>query len=172
MNSSITGDSKAVILLILILTLGIAGVILVLTGYQASSALSSASSSTWENLDFSIDDYLLQAESSEITLSAEQIDEISVLYNEGLDFSGDPEDPCQRLKLLGLKSINKWINQFSKRGFTVSKIRETLEIGTRMTYNHVSGSNFTRIIHPDGSCIIVDFVDCVIWQIAPANFKF
>jgi hypothetical protein len=98
--------------------------------------------------------------------------EISALYSAGIEFNNDPNDPCQKLKLLGLKKLNKWVTQFKKRGFTVSKIKETLETGTRTTYNHLSGSNFTRIIHPDGSCIIVDFVNCVIWQIAPANFKF
>jgi hypothetical protein len=73
---------------------------------------------------------------------------------------------------LGLKKLNKWVQQFTKRGFTVDKVRATLETGTRATYSHPSGSNFTRIVHPDGSSVIVDFVDCIIWQLAPADFKF
>jgi len=128
--------------------------------------------SDWERLDIEISDFILHAETTEINLTEAQIAEISTLYDDGIEFSDDPNDPCKKLKLLGLKKLNKWVNQFNKRGFTVSKIRETIETGTRMTYSHPSGSNFTRIIHPDGSCIIVDFLECIIWQIAPADFKF
>ena len=126
----------------------------------------------WERMDASISDFLLRAETPEISLTNEQVDEITTLYEEGIEFNNDPNDPCRRLKLLGLKKLSKWVNQFKHRGFTVEKIKETLETGTRMVYNHRSGTNFTRIVHPDGSCIIVDFVDCVIWQIAPGDFKF
>ena len=77
-----------------------------------------------------------------------------------------------KTKIIGLKKVNKWIYQFKQRGFTANKIKEILEIGNRYTYSHPNGTHFTRIVHPDGTSIIVDFVDCVIWQIAPADFKF
>ena len=128
--------------------------------------------SGWESLDLSIADFIVRSETPEINLTDEQVAEITTLYNDGLEFDDNPNDPCRKLKLTGFKKLNKWINQFKQRGFTVSKIRETLKIGTRSVYNHRSGTNFTRIIHPDGSCIIVDFVDCMIWQIAPAHFRF
>lgn len=124
-----------------------------------------------ESLDLAIEDFLLRAETPPIELTNEQVAEITALYNDGIEFN-NPNDPCQKLKLLSLKKLHKWIYQFKQRGFTVDKVKEIFEIGSRQTYSHPSGSNFTRIIHPDGSSIIVDFVNCVIWQIAPADFKF
>ncbi len=124
-----------------------------------------------ESFDLAIEDFLLRTETPPIELTNEQVEAITELYNDGIEFS-NPNDPCQKLKLLGLKKLNKWVYQFKKRGFTVDKIKKILEIGSRQTHSHPSGSNFTRIIHPDGSSIIVDFVNCVIWQIAPADFKF
>jgi hypothetical protein len=128
--------------------------------------------SDWESRDYSIEDFLLRTETPPFPLSSDQIQEITLLYNSGLEFNNDPNDPCSKLKLLGLKKLNKWINQFTQRGFTVEKIRQTLDVGIRNTYIHPSGSHFTRIIHPDGSSVIFDFVNCIIWQIAPADFKF
>lgn len=159
------------LLLLLFVTSLIVYLFLIITQVSKPVPIS-PSISYWESLDLSISDFILRSETPEITLTNEQVTEITALYNDGLEFGDDPNDPCQKLKLTGFKKLNKWINQFKQRGFTVSKIRETLKIGTRSVYNHRSGTNFTRIIHPDGSCIIVDFVDCLIWQIAPAHFIF
>jgi hypothetical protein len=126
----------------------------------------------WEKLDFAIEDFILRTETPEIELTSAQIDEITILYEDGLEFNNEPEDPCKNLKLLGLKKLKRWVNQFKKRGFTVEKIREILKNGSRHSYVHPSGSNFTRIVHPDGTSIIVDFANCVIWQIAPSDFLF
>lgn len=170
--STITIPNKKNSPLLRLVALGGMTLLLLLTIRQVVPAPLIVGVSDWESLDVSISDFILRTETPEIPLTVEQIDEITALYNNGIEFNNNPNDPCRKLKLLGLKKLNKWVNQFKQRGFTVSRIRETLETGTRMTYNHPSGSSFTRIVHPDGSCIIVDFVDCVIWQIAPANFKF
>ncbi len=172
MSTLTTQSGKQFPFLLPLILLGLTIFLLLRTMLQSVSVPLGSGISDWESIDVSISDFLLRSEVPEIVLTTEQLDEISALYSAGIEFNNDPNDPCQKLKLLGLKKLNKWVTQFKKRGFTVSKIKETLETGTRTTYNHLSGSNFTRIIHPDGSCIIVDFVNCVIWQIAPANFKF
>ena len=172
MSTLTTQSGKQFPFLLPLVLLGLTIFLLLRTMLQSVSVPLGSGISDWESIDASISDFLLRSEVPEIVLTTEQLGEISALYSAGIEFNNDPNDPCQKLKLLGLKKLNKWVTQFKKRGFTVSKIKETLETGTRTTYNHLSGSNFTRIIHPDGSCIIVDFVNCVIWQIAPANFKF
>ena len=172
MSTLTTQSGKQFPFLLPLTLLGLTIFLLLRTMLQSVSVPLGSGISDWESIDASISDFLLRSEVPEIVLTTEQLGEISALYSAGIEFNNDPNDPCQKLKLLGLKKLNKWVTQFKKRGFTVSKIKETLETGTRTTYNHLSGSNFTRIIHPDGSCIIVDFVNCVIWQIAPANFKF
>lgn len=172
MSTLTTQSGKQFPFLLPLTLLGLTIFLLLRTMLQSVSVPLGSGISDWESIDVSISDFLLRSEVPEIVLTTEQLGEISALYSAGIEFNNDPNDPCQKLKLLGLKKLNKWVTQFKKRGFTVSKIKETLETGTRTTYNHLSGSNFTRIIHPDGSCIIVDFVNCVIWQIAPANFKF
>ncbi|HMP26328.1 MAG TPA: hypothetical protein PKC76_19525 [Saprospiraceae bacterium] len=126
----------------------------------------------WESLDVAIENFLMRSETPPGDLSNEEIEEITIFYNDGIEFSNDPDEPCQKLKLLGLKKIDKWIHQFRNRVFTVDKIKEIMQIGSRYVYSHPSGSNFTRIVHPDGTSIIVDFVNCIIWQVAPAHFKF
>lgn len=54
----------------------------------------------------------------------------------------------------------------------MEKIRDMLRSGRREVYTHpVKGNRYTKIYDPKGNWIVVDFVDCIVWQVAPYNFK-
>ena len=92
-------------------------------------------------------------------------------YEHGLE-NPEPDDPCKRLELLPYKKLSAWRKQFSKRGFTIEKVRGLLANGRRVPFTHPEkGVTYTRIIDDKGNWIVVDFVDCIIWQVAPYNFK-
>lgn len=120
--------------------------------------------------------YLVQAKvpkDAEITLTPTQVAEIEAAYTDGFEFNSNNENPCERLKLQTYKKLGDWKRQFRRRGFTIEKIKDMLRTGRRETFAHPKTPNITRtkIFDDTGNWIIVDFVNCVIWQIAPSNFK-
>ena len=107
-----------------------------------------------------------------IDFTPAQLAEIEAAYTDGFR-NPNPDDPCARIKMLPYKQLSKWTKQLSRRGFTLETIKELLKTGRRVPHTHpVKGTTYTRIIGPSGKCIIVDFADCILWQVAPANFKF
>lgn len=120
--------------------------------------------------------YLVQAKvpkDAEINLTPDQITEIETAYSDGFEFNSDDEDPCEKLKLQTYKKLSAWKRQFRRRGFTIEKIRKMLQTGRREAFAHPKTPEITRtkIFDDTGNWIVVDFVDCIIWQIAPSNFK-
>lgn len=108
-----------------------------------------------------------------IELSDAQLRELTEAYEHGFDHP-DPggEDPCERLRLLPHKKLSAWRRQFRKRGFTMEKVRDMLRTGRREVYTHpTKGNRYTKIYDARGNWIVVDFVDCIVWQVAPYNFK-
>jgi hypothetical protein len=108
-----------------------------------------------------------------IELSESQLDELQEAYESGFDHP-DPEegDPCTRLQMLPYKKFSTWKKQFQKRGFTMEKIRKMLTKGRRELYTHPEkGVTYTKIFDTRGNWIVIDFVDCILWQVAPYNFK-
>lgn len=106
-----------------------------------------------------------------IELSDAQIAELEGAFQDGFD-NPEPNDPCRRLKLLPFKKLSTWRKQFSRRGFTMEKIMGILASGRREAFTHPEkGVTYTRIFDKQGNWIVVDFVDCVVWQVAPYNFK-
>ncbi len=108
-----------------------------------------------------------------IELTDQQLTELTEAYNSGFDHP-DPNqnDPCQRLQLLPYKKLSAWRKQFRKRGFTMEKIKDMLKNGRREPYTHPEkGVTYTKIYDRQGNWIVVDFLDCLIWQVAPYNFK-
>lgn len=119
--------------------------------------------------------YLPASPPSDVTieLNDAQLAELEQAYQEGFDHP-DPngEDPCQQLRLLPYKKLSTWRKQFRKRGFTVQKIKDMLKSGRREIFVHPEkGTRYTKIFDPKGNWIVVDFVDCIVWQVAPHNFK-
>lgn len=120
--------------------------------------------------------YLVQAnvpKDAEITLTPTQITEIETAYTDGFELNSDNEDPCEKLKLQAYKKLSVWKRQFRRRGFTIEKIKKMLQTGRREYFAHPKTPEITRtkIFDDTGNWIVVDFVDCIIWQIAPSNFK-
>jgi hypothetical protein len=110
-----------------------------------------------------------------IELTPAQESALAHAYAHGID-PGDPGDggdsSCERLRLLPYKKLRTWRRQFQRRGFTVAKIKTMLRTGVRSPHTHpTKGTTYTKISDPAGNWIIVDFVDCLIWQVAPYNFK-
>lgn len=109
-----------------------------------------------------------------IELSEVELAELTEAYESGFDHP-DPEgnnDPCERLRLLPFKKLKAWRKQFRKRGFTMDKIKDILKNGRREAFTHPEkGITYTKIYDQQGNWIVVDFVDCLIWQVAPYNFK-
>ncbi len=108
-----------------------------------------------------------------IELSEEQLSELASAYESGFDHP-DPkkDDPCKRLQLLPYKKLSTWRKQFRKRGFTMEKIKHILQYGRREAYTHPEKAvPYTKIFDEQGNWIVVDFIDCIIWQVAPYNFK-
>ena len=84
----------------------------------------------------------------------------------------EPNDPCTRLQMLPFKQLSTWKKQFRKRGFTMDKIKGMLSNGRREPFTHPEkGVTYTKIYDQQGNWIVVDFVDCLVWQVAPHNFK-
>ncbi|WP_282774575.1 hypothetical protein [Phaeodactylibacter xiamenensis] len=108
-----------------------------------------------------------------IELSTDELLALEAAYEQGFDHPDpDGDDPCQRLQLLPYKKLSAWRKQFRKRGFTIQKIKDMLKSGRREIFIHPEkGTRFTKIFDPKGNWIVVDFVDCIIWQVAPYNFK-
>ena len=108
-----------------------------------------------------------------IELSADELLALATAYEQGFDHpQPDGDDPCQRLRLLPYKKLSAWRRQFRKRGFTIQKIKNMLKSGRREIFVHPEkGTRYTKIFDPKGNWIVIDFVDCVIWQVAPHNFK-
>lgn len=108
-----------------------------------------------------------------IELSADELLALETAYEQGFDHpQPDGDDPCERLRLLPYKKLSAWRKQFRKRGFTIQKIKDMLKSGRREIYLHPEkGTRYTKIFDLKGNWIVVDFVDCVIWQVAPYNFK-
>lgn len=108
-----------------------------------------------------------------IDLTQAQLLDLTTAYEQGFDHP-DPEqdNACERLRLLPHKKLSAWKRQFQKRGFTMDKIRNMLRTGSREVSPHPTKDlTYTRIYDQQGNWIVVDFVDCIIWQIAPYNFK-
>jgi len=106
-----------------------------------------------------------------IELTHVQLAELEDAFLNGFD-NPEPNDPCRRLQLLPFKKLSAWRKQFSKRGFTMEKIRDMLASGRREAFTHPEkGVTYTKIFDRQGNWIVVDFVDCMIWQVAPYNFK-
>lgn len=106
-----------------------------------------------------------------IELNEDQLSALADAYEHGIS-NPEPDDPCKRIKMLSGKQLSKWRRQFSRRGFTVAKVRELLRGGARSPHTHpTKGTTYTKITGPAGNWIIVDFVDCILWQVAPHNFK-
>ncbi len=120
--------------------------------------------------------YLVQAKAPkdvEITLTPTQIIEIEAAYTDGFEYNSNNEDPCEKLKLQTYKKLSDWKRQFRRRGFTIEKSKDMLRTGRRQVFAHHKTRDVTRtkIFDDIGNWIIVDFVDCIIWQIAPSSFK-
>ncbi|MCO6493036.1 MAG: hypothetical protein J5I98_31745 [Phaeodactylibacter sp.] len=106
-----------------------------------------------------------------IELTDAQVTELTEAYEHGFN-NPEPDDPCKRLQLLPYKKLSAWRKQFRKRGFTVEKIKDMLANGRRVPFTHPEkGVTYTKIFDATGNWIVVDFVDCLIWQVAPYNFK-
>ena len=106
-----------------------------------------------------------------IELTDAQLVELTEAYEHGFN-NPEPDDPCTRLQLLPHKKLSAWRKQFRKRGFTMEKIKEMLAHGRRVPFTHPEkGVTYTKIFDAKGNWIVVDFVDCLIWQVAPYNFK-
>ena len=106
-----------------------------------------------------------------IELNDAQLAELTEAYEHGFN-NPEPDDPCTRLQLLPYKKLSAWRKQFRKRGFTMEKIKEMLAHGRRVPFTHPEkGVTYTKIFDAKGNWIVVDFVDCIIWQVAPYNFK-
>jgi len=109
-----------------------------------------------------------------IELTEAELAELTEAYESGFDHP-DPaggNDPCERLRLLPYKKLRAWRKQFRKRGFTMDKIKNILKNGRREAFTHPKkGLTYTKIYDQQGNWIVVDFVDCLIWQVAPYNFK-
>lgn len=106
-----------------------------------------------------------------IELTDVQLAELDDAYLNGFD-NPEPNDPCKRLQLLPFKKLSTWQKQFRKRGFTMDKIRDMLANGRREPFTHPEkGVTYTRIYDQQGNWIVVDFIDCLVWQVAPYNFK-
>lgn len=106
-----------------------------------------------------------------IELTEAQFAELEDAWLHGFD-NPEPNDPCSRLKMLPFKKLTAWRKQFGKRGFTMEKVRNMLANGRREAFTHPEkGVTFTRIYDQQGNWIVVDFVDCLVWQVAPYNFK-
>ncbi len=108
-----------------------------------------------------------------VELTEQQLAEITEAYESGFDHPDpDGQDPCRRLRLLPHKKLSTWRKQFQRRGFTMQKVRDMLRYGRREVHRHPGKSvSHTRVYDQKGNWIVVDFVDCIIWQIAPYNFK-
>jgi hypothetical protein len=110
----------------------------------------------------------------EQTLSAAELAELREAYTQGFAHPepGGGEDPCERLRLLAGKKFKVWKRQFQRRGFTMAKVRHMLQHGRREPFTHPrKGTTFTKIYDAQGNWMVVDFVDCVLWQVAPSDFK-
>ena len=108
-----------------------------------------------------------------IELTDAELLELESAYTSGFDHP-DPgsNDPCERLRLLPYKKLSAWRRQFRRRGFTMGKVKELLRGGRREMYvDPEKGTRYTKIYDAAGNWIVVDFVDCLIWQVAPYNFK-
>lgn len=106
-----------------------------------------------------------------VELTDAQLAELSEAYEQGFN-NPQPDDPCERLRLLPYKKLSTWRKQFRKRGFTMGKIKDMLAHGRRTLYRHPEkGTTYTKIFDAKGNWIVVDFVDCIVWQVAPHNFK-
>lgn len=106
-----------------------------------------------------------------IELTDAQLTELQEAFEHGFD-NPEPDDPCKRLQLLPYKKLSTWRKQFSKRGFTIEKVQDMLANGRRETFTHPDkGVTYTKIFDEQGNWIVADFVDCIIWQVAPYNFK-
>jgi len=108
-----------------------------------------------------------------IELDDAQLAALEQAYKQGFDHpQPDGEDPCERLRLLPYKKLSVWRKQFRKRGFTIEKIKDMLRDGRRELFVHPEkGTRYTKIFDPKGNWIVIDFVDCIVWQVAPHNFK-
>ncbi|MEN0005750.1 MAG: hypothetical protein AAF798_16500 [Bacteroidota bacterium] len=108
-----------------------------------------------------------------IQLTDAQLDVLRSAYESGFE-NPDPggDDPCERLLLLPYKKFSTWKRQFQKRGFTIEKVQSILKDGRREIFIHPEkGTRFTKIFDEVGNWIVIDFVDCILWQVAPHNFK-
>ncbi len=108
-----------------------------------------------------------------IELDETQLNALKEAYENGFDHpdpSGD--DPCKRLQLLPHKKLSAWRKQFRKRGFTINKVKDMIINGRREPFTHPQkGVTLTKIFDDKGNWIVIDFIDCLIWQVAPHNFK-
>lgn len=79
---------------------GLIAVIIYLSIFTVSTFIpAKANSHNWEELDLTIQDFLIRSEIPPIALTSEQEEEIKTFYNDGIEFN-NPNDPCQKLKLL------------------------------------------------------------------------
>ena len=108
-----------------------------------------------------------------IDVTEDQLQALTEAYDRGFDHPNpNSNDPCDRLKLLPYKKLSAWRKQFRKRGFTMKKIKGMLQNGRREVFMHPEKATaYTKIYDAQGNWIVVDFVDCIIWQVAPYNFK-
>jgi hypothetical protein len=105
-----------------------------------------------------------------IDLTDAQLAELEEAFKQGFE-NPEPNDPCKRLQFLAYKKLSKWRKQFRKRGFTMEKIKDMLVNGKREAFTHPQkGVTFTKIYDNRGNWIVVDFVDCIVYQVAPYNF--
>lgn len=106
-----------------------------------------------------------------IELTDAQLAALEDAYLHGFN-NPEPNDPCKRLQMLPFKKLSAWRKQFRKRGFTMEKIKDMLANGRREAFTHPEkGVTYTRIFDRQGNWIVVDFMDCMVWQVAPYNFK-
>ncbi|MBK7407968.1 MAG: hypothetical protein IPJ40_07740 [Saprospirales bacterium] len=106
-----------------------------------------------------------------IELTDAQLIALEDAYLHGFN-NPEPNDPCKRLQMLPFKKLSAWRKQFCKRGFTMEKIKDMLANGRREAFTHPEkGVTYTRIFDRQGNWIVVDFMDCMVWQVAPYNFK-
>ena len=107
-----------------------------------------------------------------IELTSAQASSLDAAYRSGFPNPND-DDPCERLRMLPQKTLKVWRKQFRKRGFTVEKIQHMLKKGRRERFTHPQkpGTPKTKIYDEKGNWIVVDFADCILYQVAPHNFK-
>ena len=105
-----------------------------------------------------------------ITKDGPIVDEINTAMDTGITIP-TTLNGCNNFRLKDFKTPGKWRMQFRKRGFTVQRVKDILQTGTRQTIIDKYGKQMLRITDPKtGDYIVINPLTCEIWHIAPFEF--